>query len=211
MKRAKGCVLVVACAVLGAACNLAGAPATPTRAVDANTPEGAVLAYVAASAPNPDAATASFGAIHIWELGSDRLVAYSYAGGYEEAWSLCNGQARVTPAGGGWQMVEAGERCWDKASAVVLTGLYSVVADAAGNTQTVIYGEVLVPDITAVSLEFVVGGANAVAEFGAGGYWLMVPGEQPPVRAVAVNALGNLVKMFAFGEPLAMTPAASAP
>lgn len=192
-------------AALLAGCNLPGDAPTPTRALNPDTPEGAVLAHAAANAPDPEAAANSFAPLHIWELDGDRLVAYSFAGGYGEAWSVCNGLARATSADG-WQVVEAGARCWDADEASAITGLYSVVTDRAGNVETLIFGDVLSIDVTAVSVEFVVGGASAVATIGEGGYWLTASGAQPPARAVAIDVLGDLVQLLDFGAPLTMTP-----
>ena len=201
--------LALLIAGLLAGCNLLGGPPTPTRAVDPNTPEGAALSYAAAGARDPNAAATSFVPIHIWEMDGERLVAFSYASGYQEAWSVCNGQARVSAPGGVWRVTEAGAHCWDQGSVTAITGLYSTVTDGDGATQTVIYGDVLLPEVTAVSIEFVVGGANAVAEIGEAGYWLALPGEQPPIRAVAIDANGNLVALYEFGAPLSVTPVAA--
>ncbi|GAB4436955.1 MAG: hypothetical protein Kow00120_04140 [Anaerolineae bacterium] len=195
---------LLACVAV-AGCNLFGAPPTPTRAVDANSVEGALLAYATGSAPDADAAAASFGVIHVWDWGGDQLAAFSFAGGYGEAWSLCNGLARVTPSGGGWEVAAAGSRCWDSSeTAEGVSGLYTILPGPDGAAQTVIFGDVLSPDVTAVSIEFAVGGENAVAEMGDGGYWLLAPGA--PARAVAIDALGNLVQLFTFGEALALAP-----
>ncbi len=196
------------CVLLGAlllsACNLLIKP-TPSREVDPGTPEGAALAYIAGQAPDADAATISFSDIHTWSLGRDSLVAYSYAGGYAAQWSRCNGQARLTLAAGGWQVVEVGTHCWDDESAAI-TGLYAFVTDDKGDIQTVIYGDLLVPDVTAVSIEFAVGGESAVAELDSAGYWLMRTGAHPPTRAVAIDAAGYLVQMLDFGAPLTIEP-----
>jgi hypothetical protein len=200
-------------ALLLASCNLATPAPTPTRAVNRNTPEGAALIHAASWAPDAQAATASFAPIHIWSLGRDSLVIYSFAGGYGEDWSVCNGQARVALEAGGWRVTEGGGRCWKKDGVEqdAITGLYSFVADDDGNMRTVIYGDVRLPDVTAVSIEFVVGGENAVAEIENAGYWLMRSGQQPPVRAIAIDAAGNLVQMLQFGRPLAPEPVDAPP
>jgi hypothetical protein len=197
--------------VMLAGCNLVKkAKPTPTRVVERNTPEAAALRYAASLAADADAVTSSFSAVHTWALGQDSLVAFSYAAGYDAEWSRCNGQARVTLAGGGWEVVEGGSRCWDD-STVALTGAYAFVTDDAGAAQTVIYGDVLVEDISAVSVEFAVGGESAVAEIDDAGYWLMLPGRQAPARAVAIDTTGYLVQMFEFGAPLDVAPAGDAP
>jgi hypothetical protein len=203
-------VLVLALVAL-TGCNLVRKnKPTPTRAVEQNTPATAALRYAASRAGDTDAVTASFSAIHTWALGQDSLVAFSYAAGYDEEWLLCNGQARVTLASGGWQVVDGGTRCWDDSSAAV-TGVYAFITDDDGAAQTVIYGDVLVEDISAVSVEFAVGGESAVAEIDDAGYWLMLPEHQTPARAIAIDTTGYLVQMFEFGPPLETAPAGDAP
>lgn len=181
-------------------CNLLLRP-TPTREMVTGTPESAVLRYVLTLASQPDAASNSFSAIHTWSLGRDSLVAYSFAGGYEDQWSVCNGLARAALDAGGWRVVGAGTRCSEDQT-VAITGNYTFITGEGGETQTVIYGDLLVPDVTAVSIEFAVGGESAVASIDEAGYWLMQPGELTPVRAVAIDRGGYLVQMLEFGPAL---------
>ncbi|MBN1287214.1 MAG: hypothetical protein JXB47_17580 [Anaerolineae bacterium] len=197
-------VILLVIAGLLAGCNLLLRP-TPTREVDTQTPEGAVMRYAAALAPQADAAANSFSTIHTWSLGRDSLVAYSFAGGYEAQWSVCNGQARVTLDSGGWRVVEAGTRCWDDQTAAI-TGSYAFIAGDDGAPRTVIYGDLLVPDVSAVSIEFTVGGESAVAEIDSAGYWLMRAGAHRPARAVAIDKEGYLVQILEFDRPLVMEP-----
>ncbi len=196
-------MLALTCIVLAlAGCSLLRP--TPAREMDTNTPEGAAMQYIAATAPQSDAAEISFAPIRTWPLGQDHIVAFSYAGGYGDAWQRCNGQARVALGAGGWLVTEAGTRCWDDPTAAI-TGVYAIITGNDDQEHTFVYGDILVPEVTAVSIEFDIGGENAVAEKDAAAYWLLQPGGAAPVRAYAINELGNLVQQIDFGAPLALT------
>lgn len=132
------------------------------------------------------------GNLAVWyaqALGPDMLRAFSYVG---QTGTPCAGYVVLIQAGGAWQLTDNGAlvcAAQPAAETVAATMLFLL---SNGEPQTIVFGRVMTPSVSAVSVTFDDGTVQAAAVL-AGGVVLVRPGVTGVTSMVGLDAQGNVV------------------
>ncbi len=152
-----------------------------------------------AATPAPSALVAPFiasrgqtpNSLQVWYdqlLGPDRLQGFSYTG----ADGLpCAGYLLLAQAGGAWQPNNGALACAESPATEALAAVtFFLTSDQ--QPQTIVFGRVLDPTVTAIAVQFSDGSSQQTAPQ-AGGFLLVRPGVAGANVITAINAEGNTI------------------